>query len=296
MVGLCLDQDPSKRPTAEKLLKHPFFKSCNKGPDFLVKNVLQGLASVEERFRFAKTLQSLQPVVNDKNDGTDEDEEDDEEGVVVSGRREKQRRISGWNFNEDGFKLDPVFPTESSTEDDSVVKQVRFGGETIIKSNINIPSVLVQAEKVSTLHEDSTVGELTESNASSPADQVGSSSSSSDQQGMAGGGEMGESSPSSPGLVVGSSTSSEQGLDKERVLHDIVLIRRSVEEERRILMEALRVLGAEEAVDVATTREEYLAQTIEKLRSELEIERKKNLELEMEVEFLKLQISSRTSD
>ncbi|PON53269.1 Serine/threonine protein kinase [Parasponia andersonii] len=293
MVGLCLDQDPSKRPTAEKLLKHPFFKSCNKGPDFLVKNVLQGLASVEERFRVAKTLQSLQPVVNDKNDSTDEDEN---EGDVISGRREKQRRISGWNFNEDGFKLDPVFPTESSTEDDSVVKQVRFGGETIIKSNIKIPSVLVQAEKVTTLHEDSTVGELTESNLSSPADQVGSSSSSSDQQGMGGGGELGESSPSSPGLVVGNSTSSEQGLDRERVLHDIVLIRRSVEEERRILLEALRVLGAEEAVDVATTREEILTQTIEKLRSELEIERKKNLELEMEVEFLKLQISSRTSD
>ncbi|KAI8566401.1 hypothetical protein RHMOL_Rhmol02G0037200 [Rhododendron molle] len=42
----------------------------------------------------------------------------------------KQRRISGWNFNEDGFELDPVFPTNKD-EDPDVVKQVRFGGETV---------------------------------------------------------------------------------------------------------------------------------------------------------------------
>ncbi|KAI8566395.1 hypothetical protein RHMOL_Rhmol02G0037000 [Rhododendron molle] len=45
----------------------------------------------------------------------------------------KQRRISGWNFNEDGFELDPVFPTNKD-EDPDVVKQVQFGGETVIQN------------------------------------------------------------------------------------------------------------------------------------------------------------------
>ena len=307
MVGLCLDQDPSKRPSAEKLLKHPFFKNCNKGPDFLVKNVLQGLASVEERFRVHKTLQSLKPVISNE-DSADEDEDD-----VISSQREKQRRISGWNFNEDGFKLDPVFPTESN-EDDSVVKQVRFGGETIIikshnNNNNNNHSSLGQAENKNHDQDQSTIAELTESNPSSPAGQVVTDvhdeikASVHDQQDM-GSGELGESGPSSPGQVGSTSPSSDQGhgdvvtsigVHKERVLHDIMLIRKSVEEERQILMEALRVLGVEEGAEVVT-REEYLAQTIENLRSELEIEKKKNMELEREVEFLKLQISLRNND
>ncbi|XP_065863131.1 serine/threonine-protein kinase BLUS1 [Euphorbia lathyris] len=114
MVASCLDQDPSKRPSAEKLLKHPFFKNC-KGVDLLVKNVLQGLPSVEDRFKQGKTFNV--------------EEEDDIEGE--SGDEiVKIRRISGWNFNEKDFNLDPVFPPELT--DDSILKQVQFGGETVI--------------------------------------------------------------------------------------------------------------------------------------------------------------------
>ncbi|CAN1310178.1 Serine/threonine-protein kinase BLUS1 [Linum perenne] len=53
MVGACLNQDPAKRPCADKLLKHcSFFKNC-KGLDFLVKNILNGLPTVEERYKSA---------------------------------------------------------------------------------------------------------------------------------------------------------------------------------------------------------------------------------------------------
>uniref|UniRef100_A0A803KTA0 Protein kinase domain-containing protein n=1 Tax=Chenopodium quinoa TaxID=63459 RepID=A0A803KTA0_CHEQI len=78
MVGLCLHQDPTKRPTADKLLRHVFFKNSHKTCDFLVKNLLVGLPTVEERFK-ARLF-------------------------------ERQRRVSGWNFNFDGFQMDPVYP------------------------------------------------------------------------------------------------------------------------------------------------------------------------------------------
>ncbi|CAH2057569.1 unnamed protein product, partial [Thlaspi arvense] len=99
MVGWCLDQDPSKRPSADQLLKHPFFRNCN-GPEFLL-----GVPSVDQRHRLEARLQSS------KEEAGNEDEE-------FPGRR-----ISGWNFNKDHFELDPVF------------EQVRFGGKTIIPDN-----------------------------------------------------------------------------------------------------------------------------------------------------------------
>ncbi|GAA0168831.1 non-receptor serine/threonine protein kinase [Lithospermum erythrorhizon] len=50
MVGLCLDQDPLKRPSADKLLRHAFFRGYSEAKEFLFKNLLQGLPNVEERF------------------------------------------------------------------------------------------------------------------------------------------------------------------------------------------------------------------------------------------------------
>ncbi|TKY48265.1 Serine/threonine-protein kinase BLUS1 [Spatholobus suberectus] len=115
MVASCLDQDPSKRPTADKLLKHAFFKNC-KGSDFLVKNVLHGLPSVEKRYKESKV----------SHVHGDDDDDDDADDPAMHG---KQRRISGWNFNQDGLELDPVFPND----DAAAVKEVRFGGETVIQ-------------------------------------------------------------------------------------------------------------------------------------------------------------------
>ncbi|XP_015935353.1 serine/threonine-protein kinase BLUS1 [Arachis duranensis] len=104
MVASCLDQDPAKRPTAEKLLKHPFFRNC-KGSEFLVKNVLHGLPSVEKRYKEISKASSM----NNNNNNDDDDE-------VKHGKLMKQRRISGWNFNEDGLELEPVFPNDEDDE------------------------------------------------------------------------------------------------------------------------------------------------------------------------------------
>lgn len=42
MVAACLVKDPKKRPSSEKLLKHPFFKQA-RGHDYLARTILDGL-------------------------------------------------------------------------------------------------------------------------------------------------------------------------------------------------------------------------------------------------------------
>jgi serine/threonine protein kinase len=48
MIDLCLQKDPQKRPSAEKLLSHSFFKQA-KAPKFLVTTMLNGVRPVDER-------------------------------------------------------------------------------------------------------------------------------------------------------------------------------------------------------------------------------------------------------
>lgn len=52
-MGTCLVKDPKKRPTSEKLLKHPFFKQA-RPPDYLVRTILNGLPPLGERYRTIK--------------------------------------------------------------------------------------------------------------------------------------------------------------------------------------------------------------------------------------------------
>ncbi|XP_073135349.1 serine/threonine-protein kinase BLUS1 [Henckelia pumila] len=218
MVGLCLDQDPSKRPSAEKLLKHPFFKNC-KGSDYLVKNVLQGLASVEKRYRGEKIQRALSL---SRSDDADEDDDDENEGdfSLESG---KQRRISGWNFNEEGFELDPVF----KEGDQRGVKQVSFGVETMLQeSRSNFDEV-----------------------------QTG-------------------------GYV-----------DKGAVMDSMLLLKKSLDCQMQQVVQLMASLGGEESAEMmAVSREEQMMQVIEELRMEVENEKRKRFAVEMELEFLKLQL------
>ncbi|GBC02079.1 hypothetical protein RclHR1_04440009 [Rhizophagus clarus] len=48
MIDMCLHKDPTKRPSAEKLLSHQFFK-VSKRKDYLVSKILQHLPPLEER-------------------------------------------------------------------------------------------------------------------------------------------------------------------------------------------------------------------------------------------------------
>ncbi|CDH49476.1 kinase family protein [Lichtheimia corymbifera JMRC:FSU:9682] len=48
MIDCCLQKDPRKRPTAEKLLQHPFFKQAKK-KEYLCKSLLVHVPSLEQR-------------------------------------------------------------------------------------------------------------------------------------------------------------------------------------------------------------------------------------------------------
>ncbi|GLT99449.1 hypothetical protein SLE2022_168870 [Rubroshorea leprosula] len=158
MVGLCLDQDPSKRPTAEKLLKHSFFKNT-RGSEFLMRNLLQGLPSVEDRYKASK--------IANKNIVGDDGEDD-------HGEPTKTRRISGWNFNEDGFELDPVFPHDPKLSDSVGAKRVCFGGETIIPNlQLNKKSGSVESREEAGHGGHATVAPVTEEMESGKTDVAG---------------------------------------------------------------------------------------------------------------------------
>ncbi|XP_022761124.1 serine/threonine-protein kinase BLUS1-like [Durio zibethinus] len=244
MVASCLDQDPAKRPSANKLLKHSFFKSC-KGSEFLVKHVLHGLPSVEERFRVSKILRKGVNV-----------EEDDEDVDGESGSQlVKHRRISGWNFNEDGFELDPIFPCES--QNDSTMKQVRFGGETIIPKGSR---------------DSAGSGNSGRSNLNSPEAESSLISL------LGGVGVVGND---------GNESGGDSTFNAETVVGRLMTLKNSVEDQRQKVTNLINLFGGE-----VINREDQLLQLIEKLKLELENERLKNFELEMELELLKIQISS----
>lgn len=53
MLATCLVKDPKRRPTSEKLLKHPFFKHARTN-EYSIQTILEGLPPLGERFKALK--------------------------------------------------------------------------------------------------------------------------------------------------------------------------------------------------------------------------------------------------
>ncbi|CAL9170989.1 unnamed protein product [Musa hybrid cultivar] len=93
MIAICMVKDPSKRPTAHKLLKQPFFKQA-RSQDYIVRKILDGL-----------------PTLGDRHQALKEKEEDllaqkkmlDSDKEALS-QREYKRGISAWNFDVEDLK------------------------------------------------------------------------------------------------------------------------------------------------------------------------------------------------
>ncbi|CAN6873175.1 unnamed protein product [Brassica oleracea] len=93
MVGTCLVKDPKKRPTSEKLLKHPFFKQA-RPPDYLAKTILNGLPPLGERYRTIKSKEADLLMQN----------KSEYEAHLSQARIKYIRGISAWNFNLEDLK------------------------------------------------------------------------------------------------------------------------------------------------------------------------------------------------
>nr|VDC60803.1 unnamed protein product [Brassica rapa] len=103
MVALCLVKDQTKRPTAEKLLKHSFFKNA-KSPEICVKKLFADLPPLWTR---VKDLQDKDAELALKGL--------DQEAISKS---EYQRGVSTWNFNIEDLK-----EQAASLDDDDIQEE-----------------------------------------------------------------------------------------------------------------------------------------------------------------------------
>jgi hypothetical protein len=93
MVAMCLVKDQTKRPTAEKLLKHSFFKNA-KPPELTVKSVLTDLPPLWDRVKALQLKDAAQLALKKMPSS-------EQEALSMS---EYQRGVSAWNFDIEDLK------------------------------------------------------------------------------------------------------------------------------------------------------------------------------------------------
>ncbi|XP_057821078.2 serine/threonine-protein kinase BLUS1 isoform X2 [Cryptomeria japonica] len=93
MVAMCLVKDPTKRPSAAKLMKHRFFKHARSN-DYIERTVLDGLPPLGERLKNLK-LREMNKVAQNKVAFEEKEERSQSQYI---------RGISEWNFNLEDLK------------------------------------------------------------------------------------------------------------------------------------------------------------------------------------------------
>ncbi|KAJ6847845.1 serine/threonine-protein kinase BLUS1 [Iris pallida] len=88
MIAMCLVKDPSKRPSAQKLLKQTFFKQA-RSQDYITRKILDGLPTLAIRHQALKEMEEDMLAKKKMPEGKKEE---------IS-QNEYKRGISGWNFD-----------------------------------------------------------------------------------------------------------------------------------------------------------------------------------------------------
>ncbi|KAJ1299130.1 hypothetical protein BS78_01G508000 [Paspalum vaginatum] len=113
MVAMCLVKDQTKRPTAEKLLKHSFFKNA-KPPELTVKSILTDLPPLWDRVKALQFKDAAQLALRKMPSS-------EQEALSMS---EYQRGVSAWNFDIEDLKAQASLicdddPPELKEDDDT---------------------------------------------------------------------------------------------------------------------------------------------------------------------------------
>ncbi|GJZ99849.1 serine/threonine-protein kinase BLUS1-like protein isoform X1, partial [Tanacetum coccineum] len=128
LVAACLVKDPKKRPSSEKLMKHPFFKHA-RPTDYLQRTILEGLPPLGDRFRILKAKEAELLLQNSELNGNKEQLSQCPDIVISCNMQQEYiRGISAWNFNLEDLKnqaaLIQDYDESSNAEDTNVsIKQ-----------------------------------------------------------------------------------------------------------------------------------------------------------------------------
>ncbi|KAL6012250.1 hypothetical protein ACLOJK_002728 [Asimina triloba] len=115
MIAMCLVKDPSKRPSAQKLLKHSFFKQA-RSTDYFFRKILEDLPTLGDRLKALKMKEEDMLAQKKMPDGQKEE----------LSQNEYKRGISDWNFN-----IEDVKAQASLIQDfDDIIPEKDHGGSS----------------------------------------------------------------------------------------------------------------------------------------------------------------------
>ncbi|KAL6629957.1 hypothetical protein ACP70R_029722 [Stipagrostis hirtigluma subsp. patula] len=142
MIAACLIKDPSKRPSAQKLLKHPFFKKA-KSEHNALKCIISKLPSLGERLQFIKENEAKLQAEKKPLDMCKE----------KASQEEYRRGVSEWNFDIADLKAQAaLYPDENDSDADEYLRflfELDTVDETTPLKNIRVPKCSVNDEKAS---------------------------------------------------------------------------------------------------------------------------------------------------
>ncbi|KAL6519039.1 hypothetical protein OROHE_017463 [Orobanche hederae] len=115
MIASCLVKDPSKRPTAKRLLKHSFFKQARSN-DYISRILLEGLPALGDRLQALKMKEEDMLAQKKMPDGQKEE---------IS-QNEYKRGISGCNFNLDDMKAEASLIQDDDPSEKDDIKTNNF--------------------------------------------------------------------------------------------------------------------------------------------------------------------------